>query len=99
MVFNDGPAGPRVAGRLPRRIDCRGFAVSSTASNVSATPAVQSSPWPQTPAATPGSQDSNGGPFAALLDAAAAPDKTHTQAAAPTTPSAADQPAAKFSFG
>jgi flagellar hook-length control protein FliK len=70
--------------------------VSSTASNVSATPAVQSSPWPQTPAAT---QDSNAGPFAALLDAAAAPDKTNTQPAAAKTPSAADQPAAKFSFG
>jgi flagellar hook-length control protein FliK len=70
--------------------------VSSTASNVSATPAVQSSPWPQTPAAT---QDSNAGPFAALLDAAAAPDKTNTQPVAPKTLSAADQPAAKFSFG
>jgi flagellar hook-length control protein FliK len=71
--------------------------VSSTASNVSATPAVQSSPWPQTPAAT---QDSNGGPFAALLDAAATtPDKTNAQPAIPKTPSAADQPAAKFSFG
>jgi flagellar hook-length control protein FliK len=70
--------------------------VSSTASNVSATPPVQTSPWPQTPAAT---QDSNGGPFAALLDAAAAtPDKTNAQPAAPKTPSAADQPAAKLSF-
>jgi flagellar hook-length control protein FliK len=74
--------------------------VSSPASNVSATSAVQSSPWPQTPATTQASQDSSTGPFAALLDAAAAaPDKTNTQPAAPKTPSAADQPAAKFSFG
>jgi flagellar hook-length control protein FliK len=73
--------------------------VSSTASNVSATPAVQSSSWPQTPAATPDSQDNNGRPFAALLDAAAAPDKTNAQPAAAKTAAAADQPAAKFTFG
>ena len=79
--------------------------MSSTASNVSAPPAVASSPWPQTPAATQNSQDNGGGPFAALLDAAAAaPDTTNTQNAQPTaqpaTPrasTAADQPAAKFS--
>ena len=78
--------------------------MSSTASNVSAPPAVASSPWPQTPAATQNSQDNGGGPFAALLDAAAAaPDTTNTQNAQPTpqpaTPrasTAADQPAAKF---
>jgi flagellar hook-length control protein FliK len=79
--------------------------VSSTASNVSAPPAVASSPWPQTPAATQNSQDNGGGPFAALLDAAAAaPDTTNTQNAQPTpqpaaprASTAADQPAAKFS--
>jgi flagellar hook-length control protein FliK len=79
--------------------------VSSTASNVSAPPAVASSPWPQTPAATQNSQDNSGGPFAALLDAAAAtPDTTNTQNAQPTpqpaaprASTAADQPAAKFS--
>jgi flagellar hook-length control protein FliK len=77
--------------------------VSSTASNVSVTPAVASSPWPQTPAATQdNAQDNSGGPFAALVDAAAAaPDTTHTQPvsqpAAPRTSTATDQPAAKFS--
>jgi flagellar hook-length control protein FliK len=79
--------------------------VSSTASNVSAPPAVASSPWPQTPAATQNSQDNSGGPFAALLDAAAAtPDTTNTQNAQPTAQpaaprasTAADQPATKFS--
>jgi flagellar hook-length control protein FliK len=79
--------------------------VSSTASNVSAPPAVASSPWPQTPAATQNSQDNSGGPFAALLDAAAAtPDTTNTQNAQATpqpaasrASTAADQPAAKFS--
>jgi flagellar hook-length control protein FliK len=74
--------------------------VSSTASNV--TPAVASSPWPQTPAATQGnSQDNSGGPFAAMLDAAAAPDTTNMQPtpqpAAPRASTAADQSAAKFS--
>jgi len=73
--------------------------VSSTASNVSATPAVAPSPWPQTPAAT---QDNSGGPFAAMLDAAAsAPDTANTQpapqVAAPRTSMAVDQPAAKIS--
>jgi flagellar hook-length control protein FliK len=72
--------------------------VSSTASNVSATPAVASSPWPQTPAAN---QDNSGGPFAAMLDAAAAPDTTNMQPtpqpAAPRASTAADQSAAKFS--
>jgi flagellar hook-length control protein FliK len=74
--------------------------VSSTASNVSATSAVASSPWPQTPAATQdNAQDNGGGPFAAMLDAAAS-DTTNTQPtpqpAAPRTSTAADQPA-KFS--
>jgi flagellar hook-length control protein FliK len=78
--------------------------VSSTASNVSATPAVASSPWPQTPAATQNnSQDNGGGPFAALLDAAAAaPDTAHTQPtpqpAGPRTSGTAEQPASKFSI-
>jgi hypothetical protein len=77
--------------------------VSSTASNISATPAVASSPWPQTPAATQyNSQDNSGGPFAAMLDAAAAaPDTAHTQPtpqpAGPRTSTAVDQPATKFS--
>jgi flagellar hook-length control protein FliK len=77
--------------------------VSSTASNVSATPAVASSPWPQTPAATQNnSQDNSSGPFAALVDAAAtAPDTANTQPtpqpSAPRGSTAADQPAAKFS--
>jgi len=77
--------------------------VSSTASNVSAPPAVASSPWHQTPAATQNSsQDNGGGPFAALLDAAAtAPDTATTQPtpqpAAPRASTATDQPAAKFS--
>jgi flagellar hook-length control protein FliK len=74
--------------------------VSSTASNVSATSAVASSPWPQTPAATQdNAQDNGGGPFAAMLDAAAS-DTANTQPtpqpAAPRTSTAADQPA-KFS--
>jgi hypothetical protein len=69
--------------------------VSSTASNVSVTPAVASSPWPQTPAATQdNSQDNGGGPFAALLDANTQPTP---QPAAPRTSTATDQPAAKFS--
>jgi flagellar hook-length control protein FliK len=77
--------------------------VSSTASNVSVTPAVASSPWPQTPAATQNNaQDNGGGPFAAMLNtAAAAPDTTNTQPtpqpAAPRASTATDQPAAKFS--
>jgi flagellar hook-length control protein FliK len=75
--------------------------VSSTASNVSATPAVASSPWPQTAAATQDNpQDHGGGPFAALLDAAATtPDTANTQPqpAAPRTSTAAANPlAAKF---
>ena len=76
--------------------------MSSTASNVSATPAVASSPWPQTAAASQDNgQDHSGGPFAALLDAAAAaPDTTNTQPqpAAPrtSTPTAANQLAAKL---
>jgi flagellar hook-length control protein FliK len=75
--------------------------VSSTASNVSATPAVASSPWPQTAAASQDSaQDHSGGPFAALLDAAAtAPDTTNTQpqpAASHTSTAAANQLATKF---
>src|ERR1700688_2009423 len=94
-------AGPRVASRSLRQ-DRRGPAVSSTASNVSATPAVASSPWPQTAAATQDStQDHSGGPFAALLDAAAtAPDTTNTQPqpAVPRTSAAAaaNQLGAKF---
>jgi flagellar hook-length control protein FliK len=70
--------------------------VSSTASNVSATSAVGSSPRPQTP---PAAQDNSGAPFAALLDAhAAAPDTQPTpQTAAPRASAATDQPAAKFS--
>ena len=75
--------------------------MSSTASNVSATPAVAPSPWPQTAAAgQSNSLDNGGGPFAAMLDAAAAaPDTAHTQPqpAGPRTSTAADQPAAKFS--
>jgi flagellar hook-length control protein FliK len=76
--------------------------VSSTASNVSATPAVASSPWPPTPAAAQNSSQDNGGrPFAALLDAAAAPDTATTQPtpqpATPRTATATDQPTAKFS--
>ena len=72
--------------------------MSSTASNVSATPAVASSPWPQMPAAT---QDNGDGPFAAMVDAAAtAPDTATTQPApqpaAPRTATATDQPTAKF---
>ena len=78
--------------------------MSSTASNVSATPAVASSPWPQTPAASQdNAQNHGGGPFAALLDAAAtAPDTTipqpAPQPAAPrtSTAAAANQLAAKF---
>jgi flagellar hook-length control protein FliK len=78
--------------------------VSSTASNVSATPAVASSPWPQTAAATlDNAQDHSGGPFAALVDAAAtAPDAANTQPtpqpAVPraSTTAAASQLAAKF---
>ena len=67
--------------------------MSSTASNVSVTPAVAPSPWPQTPAATQdNAQDNGGGPFAALLDA-----NTQPQPAAPRTATATDQPAAKFS--
>ena len=50
--------------------------MSSTASNVSATPAAASSPWPQSP---PANQDNGGGPFAALLDAATSPDSKNTQ--------------------
>jgi flagellar hook-length control protein FliK len=68
--------------------------VSSTASNVSATPAVASSPWPQAPAATQGNAQDNTGPFAALLDANTQPTP---QPAAPRTSTATDQPAAKFS--
>src|ERR1700722_7214328 len=87
-------AGPRVASRSLRFRSQRS-PVSSTASNVSATPAVAPSPWPQTPAAN---QDNGSGPFAALLDAAtAAPDATNMQPAAPHTSPAADQPATKFS--
>ena len=77
--------------------------MSSTASNVSATPAVASSPWPQTPAAAQNnSQDNSSGPFAALVDAAAtAQDTANTQPtpqpSAPHRSTAADQPAAKFS--
>ncbi|MGA8497288.1 MAG: flagellar hook-length control protein FliK [Xanthobacteraceae bacterium] len=74
--------------------------MSSTASNVSATPAVAPSPWPQTPAANQdNTQDNGGGPFAAMLDAAAASDTTQPtpQPAASRTSTAADQPAAKFS--
>ncbi len=77
--------------------------MSSTASNISATPAVASSPWPQTPAATQNnSQDNSSGPFAALVDAAAtAPDTANTQPtpqpSAPRGSTAADQPTAKFS--
>jgi flagellar hook-length control protein FliK len=77
--------------------------VSSTASNVSATPAVASSPWPQTAGATQSnSQDNGDGPFASLLDAAAAAPDTATaqptpQPAAPRASTATDQPAAKFS--
>jgi flagellar hook-length control protein FliK len=73
--------------------------VSSTASNVNTTPAVPSSPWPQTPAATQNNgQDNGDSPFAAMVDAAAAaPDTANTQPApqpaAPRTPTAADQPA------
>jgi flagellar hook-length control protein FliK len=68
--------------------------VSSTASNVSVTPAVAPSPWPQTPAATQdNAQDNGGGPFAALLDANTQPTP---QPAAPRTSTATDQPAAKF---
>ncbi len=77
--------------------------MSSTASNVSVTPAVASSPWPQTAAASQDSaQDHSGGPFAALLDAAAAaPDTTNTQptpqpAIPRTSIAAANQQAAKF---
>ena len=75
--------------------------MSSTTSNVSATPAVASSPWPQTAAASQdNAQDHSGGPFAALLDAAAtAPDNTNTQpqpAAPRTSTAAANQLAAKF---
>ena len=76
--------------------------MSSTASNVSATPAVASSPWPQTAAASQdNAQDHSGGPFAALLDAATtAPDTTNTQPqpAAPrtSTAAAANQLTAKF---
>ena len=77
--------------------------MSSTASNVSATPAVAPSPWPQTPAATQdNAPDNGGGPFAAMLDAAAAaPDATNSQpvaqSAVPRPSTGADQPAAKFS--
>ena len=68
--------------------------MSSTASNVSVTPAVAPSPWPQTPAATQdNAQDNGGGPFAALLDANTQPTP---QPAAPRTATATDQPAAKF---
>ena len=75
--------------------------MSSTASNVSATPAVASSPWPQTAAASQdNAQDHSGGPFAALLDAAAAaPDTTNPQpqpAAPRTSTAAANQLAAKI---
>src|ERR1700722_18348626 len=84
-------AGPRVASRSLRQRSQRS-PVSSTASNVSATPAVAPSPWPQTPAAN---QDNGSGPFAALLDAAtAAPDTANTQPAAPHT--AAEHRATKF---
>jgi flagellar hook-length control protein FliK len=75
--------------------------VSSTASNVSATPAVASSPWPQTAAASQdNAQDHRDGPFAALLDAAAtAPDTTNPQpqpAAPRPSTAAANQFAGKF---
>ena len=77
--------------------------MSSTASNINAPPAVASSPWPQTPAATQNnSPDNGGGPFAALVDAAATAPDTATaqptpQPSAPRASTAADQPAAKFS--
>jgi flagellar hook-length control protein FliK len=77
--------------------------VSSTASNVSATPAVPSSPWPQMPAATQNTgQDNGDSPFAAMVDAAAAaPDTANTQPApqpaAARASTAADQAAAKVS--
>ena len=78
--------------------------MSSTASNVNATPAVPSSPWPQTPAATQNSgQDNGDSPFAAMVDAAAAPDTDNAQPApqpaAPRTSTAANQPMAKVSSG
>jgi flagellar hook-length control protein FliK len=78
--------------------------VSSTASNVNATPAVPSSPWPQTPAATQNNgQDNGDSPFAAMVDAAAAPDTDNAQPApqpaAPRTSTAANQPMAKVSSG
>ncbi|HTC06386.1 MAG TPA: flagellar hook-length control protein FliK [Xanthobacteraceae bacterium] len=77
--------------------------MSSTASNVSVTPAVAPSPWPQAPAATQDNAlDDGGGPFAALVDAAAAaPDTTNPQPVpqpvAPRAFAAPDQSAAKFS--
>ena len=81
FLYAAGLARGLQAGHCAR--DRRGPAVSSTASNVSATPAVASSPWPQTAAASQdNAQDHGGGPFAALLDAAAAaPDTTNTAAA------------------
>lgn len=62
-------AGPAVAGERSGHLDGRGFAVPSTVSDASATLSIGSPQWQQGPTQA---QQTDGQPFAAILDATAA---------------------------
>src|ERR1700722_1591663 len=70
--------GPWVASRYPSRTDFRGISVSSIASHIHATNALTSLTQQQVPGSAQDTGDTGGDPFAALLDAAAAPTDTNT---------------------
>src|ERR1700722_5804092 len=74
--------GPWVASRYPSRTDFRGIAVSSIASHIHATNAIASLTQQQVPGSAPDTGDIGSDPFAALLDAAAAPTNTQPTGAA-----------------
>src|ERR1700722_6158715 len=81
--------GPWVASRYPSRTDFRGIAVSSIASPIHATNAVASLTQQQVPGSAPDTGDTGSDPFAALLEAAAAPTNTHSAVAEAATSGAA----------